>query len=215
VAAAVETAVRRLGGIDLLINNAGASVYGATERTSERDAADLLDVNLLGCVRTMRAVLPHMRRQGGGAIVNIASVAAVRGVPYLAAYGASKAALAAYSQSLRAEVARDGIRVQVVYPGYTETPIFATEKKLGGARRPRPPYAPADRVARRIVDAIERGRPEVFPAASGRWLALLQGFLPGLADRIMARLAVRLEESEVDDHATAQAADHRPVPESR
>ena len=67
----------------------------------------------------------------------------------------------------------------------------------------------------RIVDAIERGRPEVFPAASGRWLAFLRGVLPGLVDRIMERLAVRLGESEVNGHAKAEASDHRPVPESR
>jgi short-subunit dehydrogenase len=212
---AVATAAGRMGGIDLLINNAGISVYGETSRTSVQDLAQLLDVNLLGSVRTVQAVLPHLQRQGKGTIINIASVAAIRGVPYLAGYGASKAALAAYSQSLRAEVARQGIRVQVVYPGYVQTSIFDKEKKLGGARRPRQPYAPADRVARRIVTAIEKETPEVVLGASGRWLALLHGSLPGLVDRAMERLARNLGEREVRDHAQAQTADHRPVPESR
>jgi short-subunit dehydrogenase len=215
VTKAVDVAARRMGRIDLLVNNAGASAYGETARTRDEDLVDLLDVNLLGCARTMRAVLPHLERQGGGVIVNIASVAALRGVPYLAAYGASKAALAAYSQSLRAEVAGQGIRVQVVYPGYTQTPIFDNERKLGGARRPRPPYAPVEEVARRIVAAISRGRPETILGATGRWLAFLHGSLPGLVDRIMRRIAGRLGESEVNDHASAQTADHRVVPESR
>lgn len=198
---AVEIATDRLGGIDILVNNAGISIYGETPRSSARDLADLLDVNLLGCVRAQEAVLPHMKRQGGGSIVNIASVAGIRGVPYLAAYGASKAALAAYSQSLRAEVARQGIRVQVIYPGYTETPIFDNEKKLGAARRPPGPYAPVERVARQIANAIEKERPEVVLGASGRCLAFLHGSLPGLVDRIMERLAVQLGNSEVSDHA--------------
>jgi short-subunit dehydrogenase len=215
VAAAVAAAARGLGRIDVLVNNAGISAYGATARSTEQDLADLLDVNLLGGVRAMRAVLPHLERQGGGVIVNVASTAAIRGVPYLAAYGASKAALAAYSQSLRAEVARRGVRVQVIYPGYTETPIFDHERKFGGARRPRPPYTPAARVARRVVTAIGRGRSEVVLGASGRWLAFLHGCLPGLVDRIMTRLAGRLGESEVNDHASTQTADHRVVPESR
>jgi short-subunit dehydrogenase len=198
---AVQTAADELVGIDILVNNAGISVYGETGRTSVQDFADLLDVNLLGGVRAVQAVVPRMQEQGGGTIVNIASVAAIRGVPYLAAYGASKAALAAYSQSLRAEVARQGIHVQVIYPGYTQTSIFDSEKKLGGARRPRPPYAPVERVARRIVNAIEGERPEVVLGASGRWLAFLHGTLPGFVDRIMERLAVRLGENEVRDHA--------------
>lgn len=198
---AVEMAADRLGGIDILVNNAGISLYGETSRSNARDLADLLDVNLLGCVRVQEAVLPHMKRQGRGTIVNIASVAAIRGVPYLAAYGASKAALATYSQSLRAEVARQGIQVQVIYPGYTETPIFDNEKKIGSARRPPGPYAPVERVAQQIAGAIEKGRPEVVLGASGRCLAFLRGTLPGLVDRIMERLAVRLGNSEVSDHA--------------
>jgi len=201
VTAAVGAVARELGGIDLLVNDAGICAYGDTERTSDRDLTDLLAVNLLGSVRTMRAVVPLMRQRGGGRIVNIASLAALHGVPYLAAYGASKAALAVYSQSLRAELARDGIGVQVVYPGYTAPEIFAAEKTLSGVRRPDPPYAPADRVARRIVDAIERGAPEVVLDARGRWLSLLRGLVPGAIDRIMARLAVRLGRPEEVDHA--------------
>jgi short-subunit dehydrogenase len=203
VAAAVRAATARLGFVDVLVNNAGVSAYGETGRTSPRDLADLLDVNFLGAVHAMQAVLPSMRRRGRGRIVNVASLAAIHGVPYLAAYSASKAALAAYSQSLRAEVARDGVTVQVIYPGYTETGIFAAERQLGGARRPPPPYAPADRVARRIVDAMVRGRAEVHLDHRGRLMAFLHGAMPRLLDRVMSRMAVRLGDSEVIHHAQA------------
>jgi len=201
VAAVIRTGVQQMGGIDVLINNAGVSMYGETERTSVRDLTEILDVNFLGCVHGMQAVLPYMRGQGGGRIVNIASLAAIHGVPYLAAYGASKAALAAYSQSLRAEVAHEGIGVQLVYPGYTQTSIFTKERKLGGARRPRPPYAPVDQVARQIVKAVEKGKTEVLLDSRGRWMSFLHGFMPRVLDQVMSRLAFRLGENEEIRHA--------------
>jgi short-subunit dehydrogenase len=200
VADAVDAAARRLGGLDILVNNAGTSAYGETARTSPRDLSQVLAVNFLGSVTMMQEVLPHLRRQHRGVIVNIASVAALHGVPYLAAYGASKAALAAFSQSLRAEVASEGIRIQMIYPDYTQTPLFDHERRLGGARRPRPPYAPADRTARRIVRAIQQERAEVVLSTRGRWLAFLHGAGSPLVDHVMRRLAAQLGEREVSRH---------------
>ncbi len=201
VASALRSAAQDMGGIDILVNNAGISVYGETERTSDHDLNEVMGVNFLGCVHGMQEVLPYLRENGGGHIVNIASLAAIHGVPYLAAYGASKAALAAFSQSLRAELIHEGITIQVVYPGYTQTAIFANERKLGGAHRPRHAYAPVDRVAHQIVKAMKRRKSEVVLGTRGRWMASLSGILPRVLDRIMGRMADELGEHEVSHHA--------------
>jgi short-subunit dehydrogenase len=205
VAAAIEAAVQHMGGIDLLINNAGISVYGQTERMDAEDLARVMDVNFLGCVNGMQEILPIMRKQGGGHIVNIASLAALHGVPYLAAYGASKAALAAFSQSLRAEVSSAGITIQVIYPGYIQTPIFAKERSLGGAIRPQPPYEPVDSMAYRIANAIAKEKPEVFFGPRGKLMAFLRGAMPWVLRRTMRSLAIRLGKKQEGCHAQAQA----------
>lgn len=201
VAGATRHAAREMGGIDILFNNAGISIYGEVERTLSEDIEELMKVNFLGCVHGMKEVLPFMKQEGRGHIVNIASLAALHGVPYLGAYGASKAALAVFSQSLRAELGSSGIQVQVVYPGYTQTPIFESEKKLGKVRRPRPPYASVDEVARTILNAVERDEQETILTFRGKAMAALHGILPRTLDGFMSRLAVELKESEVSSDA--------------
>jgi short-subunit dehydrogenase len=192
IGAAVET----LGTIDVIVNNAGVSVYGETEKTAEEDYRVLMETNLLGPVRMMLETLPFMKRQGGGLFVNVASVAALHGVPYLGAYGASKAALVAVSQSIRAELAGSGIDVMLVYPDYTESGIYEHEKKVGGAHRPTRPYAPAGDVAERIVKAVESGAHDLILSRRGRLLAALDGLLPSIVEREMRKIAEELRGDE-------------------
>lgn len=191
------TAVEQLGGIDVLINNAGISVYGETERATVADFETVMAVNFFGPLHATLEVLPLMRRQGGGLIVNIASVAAMHGVPYLAAYSASKAALAALGESLRAELYGSGVRVLTVYPGYTRTPLFDREKQLGGARRPATGYASPQDVARAIARAMERDREQLVLSSSGRALSLLRGVVPRVVEQVMRRIAAHLRVKEV------------------
>ncbi len=196
----IDTAVRQLGGIDILINNAGISVYGDAEGTSLEDVCALMQVNFFGPLYGMLDALPEMKREGGGIIVNVVSVAAIHGVPYLAAYGATKAALATYGQSLRAELAETGISVINVYPSLTRTNIFAVEKRVGGARRPKRGYAPASKVARAVARAIETDKHEVVLSAEGNALAALRGLLPTLVQRTMERIAAGLREKGQATH---------------
>src|SRR5438067_2986835 len=126
----VETAVRELirleGRIDLLVNNAGFSVAPAgAEESSIDQARSLFDTNFFGIVRMTRAVVPHMRRQGGGRIINIGSVLGFLPMPYMALYAATKHAIEGYSESLDHELRTRGIRVSIIEPAYTKTQFDA------------------------------------------------------------------------------------------
>jgi len=190
----IKSCVDRWGSLDILVNNAGIGVYGDADKTSLADFRAIMEVNYFGALQSILNVLPFMRKAGHGLIVNITSIAAKHGVPYLAAYSASKAALAALSQSLRAELAQDGISLMIVYPGYTETDFFSKEKKVGGAVRPSKPYAPPEKVARAIVRAIEREKRDVVLSSEGRALAFIEKIFPRLVEAAMRRIAVKLRD---------------------
>lgn len=196
----IKRCVDCLGGIDILINNAGICVYGSTERIAVEDFHAVMNVNYFGSLYCMLEVIPYMKREGEGLIVNVTSLAAKHGVPYLGAYSASKAALVALSQSLRAELSKDGVWILNVYPGYTQTDMFKNEKHVSGARRPRPPYAPVARVAEAIAKAIERGNRDLVLSLEGKTLTVVQGLLPSLVENAMGRIASTLrDDQEVDN----------------
>jgi len=126
VEAAVREIVRLDGRIDLLVNNAGFSIAPAgAEESSMQQARSIFDTNFFGIVRMTRAVVPHMRRQGGGRIINIGSVLGFLPAPYMALYAATKHAIEGYSESLDHELRTRGIRVSVIEPAYTKTQFDA------------------------------------------------------------------------------------------
>jgi len=192
----VKKCVDYLGGIDILINNAGIGVYGNTEMTALEDFRSVMEVNFFGSLRCILEVLPRMKEIGKGLVVNVASVAAMHGVPYMGAYSASKAALVALSQSLRAELAKSGISMMIIYPGYTQTDFFKNEKRVGGAHRPAGPYAPATKVARAIIKAIESERSDLVLSLAGKALKFSKSLMPWLAERAMQRIAYKLEDKK-------------------
>ena len=122
---AVQTAVGQVlakaGRVDLLVNNAGVGLVAGAEESSLEQAKSLFDVNLFGVFRMTKAVLPTMRRQGSGRIVNISSVMGLIPAPFMALYAASKHALEGYSESLDHEIRATGVRVVLVEPAYTRT----------------------------------------------------------------------------------------------
>ncbi|WP_406329734.1 oxidoreductase [Streptomyces sp. NBC_00203] len=119
--AAVGEVIDRFGRIDVLVNNAGIGSAGAVEENSVTQAQSVLNINVLGVVRMTKAVLPHMRAQGGGRVINISSVLGVAPQPFMALYVASKHAIEGYSESLDHEVREHGVRVLLVQPAYTKT----------------------------------------------------------------------------------------------
>ncbi len=117
----IETIIAQAKRIDVLINSAGVTLLGATEETSIAEAQTLFDTNLFGILRMIKAVLPHMRKQRSGRIVNVSSVLGFLPAPYMALYSASKHAVEGLSESLDHEVRQFGIRVALVEPSFTKT----------------------------------------------------------------------------------------------
>lgn len=122
VIAAIEQLIEHFGSLDILVNNAGVGAQGTVEDGDLDTWRHVLDVNLLGVVRTSRAALPHLRRAAPAAIVNTCSIVATAGLPERALYSASKGALLSLTRAMAADHIGEGIRVNCVTPGTVETP---------------------------------------------------------------------------------------------
>ncbi|MCP3767967.1 MULTISPECIES: SDR family NAD(P)-dependent oxidoreductase [unclassified Streptomyces] len=122
VRAAVEGAAEALGGIDVLVNNAGIGAAGTVEDNTDEEWHRVLDVNVLGIVRTTRAALPYLRRSSAASVVNICSIAATAGLPRRALYSAGKGAVLSLTLAMAADHVREGVRVNCVNPGTVDTP---------------------------------------------------------------------------------------------
>ncbi|MER8233015.1 SDR family oxidoreductase [Streptomyces sp. NPDC094049] len=125
VRTAVGEAATALGGIDVLVNNAGIGAAGTVEDNPDEQWHAVLDVNVLGVVRTTRAALPHLRRSAHAAVVNVCSIAATAGLPQRALYSASKGAVLSLTLAMAADHVREGVRVNCVNPGTVDTPWVA------------------------------------------------------------------------------------------
>lgn len=129
VKAVVAEVIRRSGRLDLLVNNAGFNVAaGGAEESSIQQAQDIFDTNFFGTVRMTQAVVPQMRQQGSGRIINIGSVLGFMAMPYMALYAATKHAIEGYSASLDHELRTMGIRVSVIEPAFMKTAIDANSR---------------------------------------------------------------------------------------
>lgn len=167
IVSAVSAAVARFGAIDVLVNNAGFSIVGALEETSEAELRATMETMFFGPVALTRAVLPQLRRQGSGTIVQLTSVGGVITAPGFGPYCAAKHALEAVSEALAAEVAPHGIRVLIVEPGAFRTDLF------GGAFRTMPEtaeYAATVGPTRKYV-LDSAGKQPGDPAKAGKAIA--------------------------------------------
>jgi NAD(P)-dependent dehydrogenase (short-subunit alcohol dehydrogenase family) len=196
VAAAVERVIAIEGRIDLLVNNAGFGVAPAgAEESSMAQARSIFDTNFFGLIRMTRAVLPQMRQQGAGRIINIGSVLGFLPMPYGALYAATKHAIEGYSESLDHELRTRGIRVSVIEPAYTKTPFDANflepdakleayrEDRAAVNQRVKEVMATADLpgvVAEVVLKAASAARPKLRYTAGGLAgrLRLLRRFAP-------------------------------------
>ena len=157
VEAAVTQLIRLEGRIDVLVNNAGFGVApGGAEESSIEQAKAIFETNFFGLIRVTRAVVPHMRRQGNGRIINIGSVLGFLPMPYGALYAATKHAVEGYSESLDHELRTRGIRVSVIEPAYTKTQFdanfLAPDSKLDEYREDR---ALLDKVLKEVMTTAD------------------------------------------------------------
>jgi hypothetical protein len=190
-------AAERLGGVDLLVNNAGFAVPGLTERASTDRIATMIQVNVTAPVAVTRAVLPGMLERRRGWVLNVASLAGILPAPYQSAYAGTKAFLLNWSESLREEVRKRGIVVTALCPGVTDTEFFeaAGYRGLGRFLKHRMAAAP---VARAGLSALARGRPRV---------------VPGLLNKSLAFAGTRLAPRSLVQYIAGKLMAQRPAPD--
>jgi NAD(P)-dependent dehydrogenase (short-subunit alcohol dehydrogenase family) len=204
---AVRTVLRHFGAIDVLINNAGIIEVGPLEHMQREDFERAMQLHLWAPFTLMWELIPHMRRRGGGRIVNITSIGGKIAVPHLAAYCASKFALVGLSDSVRSELARDRIYVTTVAPGMMRTGSHVNAQFRGDHAAEFAWFAAGnsaplismkvERAAAKILRACRRGQPEltltvaaraaivanaVFPNITGHALRIVNRVLPKATD---------------------------------
>lgn len=178
VRTAVGGAIDRLGGLDVLVNNAGIGAQGDIEANDDAEWHHVLDVNVLGLVRVSRAALPALRQSPHAAIVNTCSIAATAGLPNRALYSASKGAVLSLTVAMAADLLPEGIRVNCVNPGTADTPWVgrlldaaddpAGERAALEARQPHGRLVSADEVAAAIAYLADPSS----GSTTGTWLAV-------------------------------------------
>jgi NAD(P)-dependent dehydrogenase (short-subunit alcohol dehydrogenase family) len=155
---AIDTINRRHGRIDVLVNNAGYDAFGAVEDLSMKEIKQQFETNFFGAVRLMKAVIPIMRKQRSGIIVNVSSIGGIVGVPLNSAYTGSKFALEGFSESMKYELGEFGIKVILIEPGAVNTNFLETLE----ARKTMNPDSPYSELSKKASD----GRKAAFKQAS-------------------------------------------------
>lgn len=198
VQAAVRHIVSGLGPIDILIPCAGICRTSTADDLRVSELEEVVRTNFLGMVYTIDAVLPSMLERQRGHIAGVSSLAGVRGIPFEPAYSASKAAVAAYLESLRHELRARGVAVTTVFPGYVQTPLLdGINGSMGGDMSNGKASTPAAAAAR-IVKAIEGKRSNAyFPFWLGLSVRISRFMPPRLYDRIVERMFSRFSTSSL------------------
>lgn len=186
---AARASIDRYGRIDIWVNNAGAAAYAELERISDEDHQRLFQTNYWGVVYGSTIAVKHLKRSGGGALINVGSIASDMPSPMLSAYTASKHAVKGFTDSLRLELMhqRAPIAVTLIKPSGIDTPFSRHAKNYAdvGVRVPPPVYSP-EIVARTIVHAASQQTRDVTVGGAGVAMSALAALLPKLADRVFA-----------------------------
>jgi NAD(P)-dependent dehydrogenase (short-subunit alcohol dehydrogenase family) len=170
---AVEVIIRNAKRIDVLVNSAGGTMVGSVEETSVTEAQALFDTNVFGTLRTTQAVLPHMRQQRSGRIVNVSSVLGFLPAPYMGPYSATKHAIEGMSETLDHEVRNFGVRVVLVEPSYTKTNLDLNAPRAASLISAYDPDR--DLASRAIVRSVQKApgpdtvAATIVEAALGKW----------------------------------------------
>ena len=187
---AINAAAQHVGEVDVLVHSGGVSQRSLAAETDLATDRAIMDLNYFGTVALTKAVLPSMLARKSGHIVPISSVIGYVGIPTRSAYSASKHALHGFFEALRAETAKDGIRITMVVPGYVRTKVSENALRGDGSAYGKldETHAKAmlpERAAEKIVDAVARNRAEVRVGGKEIWAVLLRRFAPGLLRRAL------------------------------
>ncbi len=185
-----QEAVDHFGRIDIWVNNAAVSEYATVEQMTVEEIDRIIQVILMGQIHGMKAVIPHMKREHQGTIINVASVLAVRGVPLQAAYCAAKHGIKGFTESLRLELEHEktGINVTLIMPSSINTPLFDhARSKLGVKPMPIPPIYEPRVVAEAILYAAEHPLRDIIVGGSGKMMEVVERISPKLLDKFMLR----------------------------
>lgn len=187
----VDRTLQRYGRIDILINNAGVGLYAPAHTAPMEDTRRLWELNFFAPLDLTQRVIPSMKQQGSGVIVNVSSIAGKMTLPWFTLYSASKYALGSLTDGLRMELRAHGIHTMTVCPGYVNTGfqnnvLYGSPPQLAGAARR---WAiSADECAHAIVNGIERRKRTVVTPRSGWLLIALERLFPGIVDRQLERV---------------------------
>lgn len=187
----VRECLQELEGLDVLVCNAGYGILGPLEEVTPAEMVRIWQVNYQSAYESIFTALPHFRAQSSGHIVLVSSIVGRIGLPYSAAYSATKFAMVGLGEALRGELRDTGIGLSLLCPGYTATEFQkAAQRKgsVGGSRRPFRGQS-AEAVARALLQAVYRNRREVHLTLPGKAILAVNRISPGLANWIMAKLA--------------------------
>lgn len=193
VTALVDAAMNRFGRIDVLVNNAGIGKVGGIESAAfEDDVHQTLQASLFGMINVTQRVLPILRQQRSGTIVNMSSVMGRKAFSRFGSYAIVMHAVSAFSDSLRQELADSGIRVSVIHPALTATDLLreAEEAEMPPPFRHMTPLSSED-VARAVTEAVRRGKRRVVLPRTANMLLLGEALSPGIGDLIATALTQR------------------------
>ncbi|HSH77020.1 MAG TPA: SDR family oxidoreductase [Herpetosiphonaceae bacterium] len=197
--AVAERAATTYGRLDTWVHAAAVAVYATFEQTTPEEFRRVIEVNLVGQAHGAMAALPHLRREGRGALIHISSIEARRAFPYHSAYAASKHGIDGFLEVLRVELRREGVPIAVtnVMPAGINTPLFNKARtKLGVKPMPAPPIYQPNTVADLILYAAEHPTRDLIAGGAGRAFLLNQRLSPRLMDAIVTRFGFRVQETD-------------------
>lgn len=190
----VDEVISKFGRIDILFNNAGSSYVGPiTNDNFVEDTKKMLDVDFMGTVYTTKAVLPVLKKQGSGHIINMSSVVGRKAFPHFGGYSSVMHAISGFTDALRQELKGTGIKVSIIHPALTQTPLLAhvnQEDMPPPFRRFTP--IPVERVASAVLKGIEKNRPRIVVPFQPKMLLLADAISPRLGDLVVRLLQNKL-----------------------
>ena len=202
-----RAACERFGRIDTWVNGAGVSEYALFDDMALEEIERIIQVNLLGTLYGVKAVLPVMKRQNGGTIINIGSVLSQRSIALQSIYCATKHGVKGFTEALRLELDREktGIHVTLILPSTINTPFYTfARSRMAVKPRPVPPVYEAEAVAEAIVAAARRPVRDITVGGAGKAMTVLESLSPALFDRMMEWGGAIFKAQQTDEPETAR-----------